>query len=137
MRHIDRVFIHCTGGNQNATPEDLMKVFKEKGWENPGYHYVIDKNGATHELLNINEIANGVAGYNANSIHIAWIGGLDGVDNRTPEQKKTLGIWINFFHWMGLLVMGHREIWGRNPKNWKKTCPNFDVWVDYPVVNPK
>lgn len=137
MRHIDRVFIHCTGGNQNATPEDLMKIFKEKGWKNPGYHYVIDKRGITHKLLDIEEVANGVAGFNANSIHIAWIGGLDGVDNRTAEQKTTLGCWINFFHSSGLLVMGHREIWGRNPKNWKKTCPNFDVWVDYPVVNPK
>lgn len=142
MRIIENVFIHCTGGNQDATPEDLMKVFKERGWKNPGYHYIIDKKGVTHQLLDIAEIANGIAGHNANSIHIAWVGGLGAdnrtpVDNRTPEQKKTLGAWISFFHRMGFMVMGHREIWGRNPKNWKKSCPNFDLWIEYPVVNPK
>jgi hypothetical protein len=131
MRKIEYVFIHCTGGNQDATSKDLILAFKEKGWKNPGYHIVIDKKGASHVLLDIKEVANGVAGRNFNSIHIAWIGGLDGVDNRTEAQKKTLGAWINFCRNCGFKVLGHRDIWGNSPKYWQKTCPNFDVTKEY------
>lgn len=27
--------------------------------------------------------------------------------------------------------MGHRDIWGKNPKNWKKQCPCFDAEKEY------
>ena len=28
-------------------------------------------------------------------------------------------------------IMGHRDIWGKNPKNWKKQCPCFDAEAEY------
>ena len=30
--------------------------------------------------------------------------------------------------------MGHRDIWGKNPKNWKKQCPCFDAEAEYKDV---
>ena len=27
--------------------------------------------------------------------------------------------------------MGHRDIWGKNPKNWKKQCPCFYAEEEY------
>ena len=96
MRRITRIFVHCTASYQsNTTEKTLRDEFKRKGWRNPGYHYVVKIDGGIIFMHPEDKVANGVAGYNKNSIHIAWIGGIDkqhpnGIDNRTPEQKRTL-----------------------------------------------
>lgn len=31
--------------------------------------------------------------------------------------------------------MGHRDIWGKNPRNWKKMCPCFDAEAEYAHID--
>lgn len=74
MRQIKRIFVHCTAGSQKQTIDDLKAEFRRKGWKNPGYHYVITTNGGTHQLLAIEEVSNGVQGYNSTAINVAYMG---------------------------------------------------------------
>lgn len=107
----------------------IEKDWKEnRKWEGPGYHYLIEPNGTVNELLNIELMANGVKGYNAESIHISYIGGVDEnnvpVDNRTSEQKIAqmkllLDLILKF---PDAEIKGHRDFPGV-----KKACPSFDV----------
>ena len=96
MRKITRIFVHCTASHQATTTEASLRAeFKNKGWKVPGYHYVIKTDGNIIKMLEESRVAYGVSGYNANSIHVSWIGGIDkkhpkGIDNRTPEQKIAL-----------------------------------------------
>lgn len=132
-RTIKHIFIHCTGGNQLAMPIDLMKEFAQKGWKNPGYHIVIDFMGRAHLMLPFEKVANGVKGWNLNAIHIAWIGGADGKDSRTQEQADTMKVIVKLLkeQYPEAKLMGHRDIWGEDPKKWQKTCPNFNVKEEY------
>ena len=88
MRRITRIFVHCTATYQeNTTEKTLRDEFKRKGWKNPGYHYVVKTDGNIIVMHPEDKVANGVANYNAHSIHVAWIGGIDkshsnGIDNR-------------------------------------------------------
>lgn len=144
MRQIERIFIHCTAGNQNATVEDLMREFKAKGWRNSGYHYLILTNGAIHQLLPDLEISNGVQGYNSTAINVAYTGGIDrngkAVDNRTEEQKKSLVSLLKSLRerYPKARIMGHRDISPDKNGNgivdsWEriKECPCFDAIVEY------
>lgn len=137
MRDIRRIFIHCTAGSQKQTLKDLLNEFKAKGWKNPGYHYVVFPDGKVEQLLAESKVSNGVQGYNDTSINIAYVGGINergkATDNRTAEQKeairdllKTLKIKYPNAH-----IMGHRDIWGKNPNKWKKQCPCFDAEKEY------
>ena len=101
-----------------------------------GYHYIIEANGNTVQLTNIELIANGASGFNQNSIHIAYIGGIDykrnPIDNRTSEQKIALKILI-----MQLVskfpdaeILGHYQL-----PNVKKACPCFDAAKEYCIYN--
>lgn len=137
MRKIERIFVHCTAGSQRQSISDLLKEFTRKGWKNPGYHYVVEANGKIHQLLDENKVSNGVQGYNATSINIAYMGGINSIgkptDNRTDEQKKALRIIIakvkkTYPH---AVIMGHRDIWGKNPSKWLKQCPCFDAMSEY------
>ena len=144
MRTIERIFVHCTAGNQNATVEDLMREFKAKGWQNSGYHYLILANGAIHQLLPDSEISNGVQGYNSTAINVAYTGGIDrngkAVDNRTEEQKKSLISLLKSLRerYPKAKIMGHRDISPDKNGNgiidpWEriKECPCFDAITEY------
>ena len=137
MRAIKYIVLHCTAGPQTQTIQaikDYWKAPKPKGcgWKSPGYHYIIEPDGDAVSLLPIEQVSNGVAGHNANSIHISYIGGANGVDNRTPAQKATQirlvkELKAKFPH---AEIKGHRDFPGV-----KKLCPSFDVKTWLKAVN--
>jgi|GEM_PF-147245 len=129
MRTIKYIVLHCTATPQNTTIESIQRYWRVNlGWKNPGYHFIIKPNGEAVQLLPIENIANGVAGYNTPSIHISYIGGVDAagkpLDNRTPEQKQTQIALIKKFkqQFPNAVVRGHRDF-----PNVHKACPSFDV----------
>lgn len=151
MRNIKYIIIHCTAGHQSQTIADLKNWWvKGMKWTNVGYHWVIEANGTATRLAPDDKVTNGVAGYNANSIHISWFGGvtknLKPIDNRTPEQKKSLQELVEAYlrKYPNAIVKGHRDFSpdkNRNgliePSEFIKNCPAFYVakWLKEIGVN--
>lgn len=137
-RVIKRIFVHCTASSQSMTIEGLRKEFVRKGWKNPGYHYVVDADGHITQMLEDAKVSNGVQGWNANAINVAYIGGVDvrgkAVDNRTSAQKSSLVGLLKVLvkRYPDAVIMGHRDIWGaESPGRWKKMCPCFNASAEY------
>ena len=144
MRNIKYIFVHCTASQQTATVQQILKEFTQRGWRIPGYHYIVDPKGMLTQLVAEDRISNGVKGYNAESINVAYIGGIDSkkkaIDNRTPEQKKTL---LNILtrlkkKYPNAIIMGHRDISPDKNHNgivdpWEriKECPCFNAKTEY------
>ncbi len=140
MRKVKYIAVHCTAGSQKATVNDLLAEFKRKGWKAPGYHYVITADGKIHQLLDTEKVSNGVKGYNSVSVNIAYTGGMDGVDNRTDEQKKSLVALLKLLRkrYPDAVIQGHRDFSpdlngnGKIEKSeWIKMCPGFDAKTEY------
>lgn len=140
MRKVKYIAVHCTAGSQKATVNDLLAEFKRKGWKAPDYHYVITADGKIHQLLDTEKVSNGVKGYNSVSVNIAYTGGMDGVDNRTDEQKKSLVALLKLLrkHYPDAVIQGHRDFSpdlngnGKIEKSeWIKMCPGFDAKTEY------
>lgn len=129
MRNINYLVVHCTATQPEAKIKDIQRYWKEKlGWNNPGYHYLILRDGEVRQLQDENKIANGVKGYNHESVHISYIGGIDKegkpVDNRTPEQRHAMFDKLVELSekYPKAKILGHRDFPGVN-----KACPSFDV----------
>ena len=150
MRQIRHIFVHCTASHQNSTTVDsLRREFQNKGWKRPGYHWVVFPDGRVVSMLDEALQANGVKGYNANSVHVAWVGGIDkehpkGTDNRTLEQKAALFDLLTKIklRYRNAIIMGHRDISPDLNHNgvvdpWEriKECPCFDAMVEYIDIN--
>lgn len=130
MRNIKYIVVHCTATPPTATVEAIKRFWKEvRGWgDTPGYHYLILRDGKTIQLLGEDKITYGAYGHNQDSVHIAYIGGIDQngkpKDNRTDEQKKTM--YDKLMELAGKYpkaeILGHRDFPGV-----KKACPSFDV----------
>ena len=94
-------------------------------------------------MLNESKSSNGVAGYNSVSINVCYIGGVDKqgkpLDNRTMEQKESLIFILKQLksRYPDAKIMGHREIWGSDPKKWKKWCPCFNASEEYKNIGVK
>lgn len=121
--------LHCTATSQNTSIQSILNYWRnELGWKNPGYHFIIKSSGEIVNLLPIELISNGVAGYNSNSIHISYIGGVDAKnkakDTRTPAQIDAQIKLIKQFksQFPSAIIKGHRDF-----PNVKKECPSFDV----------
>lgn len=162
MRQITRIFVHCTASWQNTTTvESLKKEFRDKGWKNPGYHWVIFPDGKVVQMLDEAKVANGVKNYNSHSVHVAWVGGIEykeypdhmnigtqkklvSVDNRTKYQKLALFDLLTKLKlkYKEATIMGHRDISPDLNHNgvvdpWEriKGCPCFDAMVEYMDIN--
>ena len=98
-------------------------------------------NGDIEQLLGEEDISNGVQGYNSTSINISYVGGIDKqgrpVDNRTDAQKQSLCRILTELkrRYPNAHIMGHRDIWGKDSKKWKKWCPCFDAEAEYAYLD--
>ena len=98
MRPITRIILHCSASlaGIDLTGQDILRMHTNpvsqggRGWHNPGYHYVIRLNGKVDQILPETRIANGVKGYNQDSIHICYIGGLMKKEQGKGNSEKSL-----------------------------------------------
>lgn len=150
MRNIKVAVIHCS-----ATPEgrDLKesdieamhaKRFKKIGGKHIGYHHVILLDGTDIQTKDYDFIGQHVAGANAETIGIVYIGGLDkkgkGKDTRTQKQKGAIQFRLMELkkQFPALKIRGHRDYSPDldgdgilEPFEFMKECPCFDARKEY------
>ena len=144
MRQIKYIAVHCTAGSQKQSIEDLRAEFRRKGWKKPGYHFVVKPDGGIVQMLDEEEVSNGVKGYNSVIINVAYIGGIDAqgkaTDNRTEAQKQSLENLLRILRgkYPKAVIQGHRDFSpdlngnGKIEKcEWIKACPCFDAKEEY------
>ena len=136
MRKIDYILIHCTASQPNATKQAILNYWKNTlKWKTVGYHRLIDANGVIHELAKYEQVTNGVKGYNSNSIHFSYIGGIDEAgkpkDTRTIKQKESLMYLVKQAkkQFPNAIVQGHKDF-----KGVVKACPSFDAKSEYKAI---
>jgi N-acetylmuramoyl-L-alanine amidase len=135
-RDIRFIVVHCTATPQTATVEAIQRYWRVNlKWKSNGYHVIVKPNGEAIRLSPDEAICNGVAGHNANSLHVSYIGGVDAkgkaIDNRTPEQKETM---LNILRdwkrkYPTATIQGHRDF-----PNVKKDCPSFNAKTEYALI---
>ena len=123
-RHIRYIFLHCTATRPNAKVSSIINYWKNNlGWKNYGYNAVLSENSYT-VLADLQQVCNGVRGYNSSSVHISYIGGIDAnnrpFDTRTPYQKAMMIRMTKALRkkFPNAKVMLHNEVS-------TKACPSF------------
>jgi len=136
MRNIKYIVIHCTATQPNTKKEAILSYWKNTlKWKTVGYHRLIDANGVINELAKYEQITNGVKGYNSESIHFSYIGGIDESgrpkDTRTLKQKESLLYLIKQAkkQFPNAIVQGHKDF-----KGVAKACPSFEAKNEYKVI---
>lgn len=146
MRQINNIVVHCTAGPQTQTAAQIISYHRRVlGWKAPGYHYIVAPDGHVTCALPESQVANGVKGHNSDSIHIAYIGGVDangkGIDNRTQAQKDAIVRILRELRprYPKARILGHRDIASKDingngiidPWERVKECPCFDAIPEY------
>lgn len=119
-------------GKKYARLEDLpvaVRRVRGNGWSDIGYHYLILLDGTLEVGRPVEKVGAHVAGHNADSIGVCYVGGTEkdnvrkAKDTRTPEQDQTLHALISQLRhrYPMARVLGHRDL------DRGKACPSFDV----------
>ena len=153
MKKLKYLVIHCTATREGreVTAAEIRRWHtspkpKGRGWKQVGYSRIYHLNGIFDVLVENNhdgivdmwEITNGAAGFNAVSEHWVYVGGLDAVtekqkDTRTEAQRNAMARDVIVFNKMFPEV----KIVGHNYLDPGKACPSFDVnaWLKSIGIN--
>jgi len=142
----DLIVFHCsaTRPNQHIGRETLEEWHLSRGFSSIGYHFVITRAGDLQLGRPLEDIGAHVQGFNANSVGVCMIGGLDAnghelvhaPDQFTPAQWRTAKTLVAFLRsvYPAARVCGHRDLSpdtnrdGRiEQREWLKSCPGFDA----------
>ena len=138
MRNIDTIIVHCAAtrprwgeGQPVEWKRDQIDAWhRDRGWNGIGYHYVIDRDGATATGRPVEAVGAHVKGHNAGSIGICLIGGHGSAatdafaDNYTPEQDAALRALIDDLKGRFPSIT---KVAGHNDFTTAKACPGFKV----------
>lgn len=132
MRNITEIIIHCadTPEGRDVKAADIRRWHKARGFDDIGYHYVIDLDGTIEAGREIEKAGAHAQGHNANSIGICYIGGADKQmkvkDTRTDAQKASLVLLLKYLRqrYPAAKIIGHRDVS-------VKPCPSFDAKMEY------
>ncbi|MCY0967904.1 N-acetylmuramoyl-L-alanine amidase [Chryseobacterium wangxinyae] len=133
MRKINFLVVHCTATQPETEIKSIQNYWKNTlKWKSPGYHFIIKSDGEVVNLLPIEHVSNGVAGYNSHIINVSYIGGIDKkgipMDTRTVAQKISILKILKDLKkkFPNAKIQGHRDF----PKV-NKACPSFDAKIEY------
>ena len=144
-RKIDFIVVHCTATKPSTAIENIKAYWRKNlGWQSPGYHKVVDPYGKVYVLADDEAVCNGVKGYNHNSVHISYIGGITdkgtAKDTRSPQQRAALLAELTAWKakYPDAIIQGHRDfsedVNGNgiiDPWERVKECPCFDAKIEY------
>ena len=139
MRLINEIIIHCAatrpewmeGQSVDAKRDEIRRWHVNgNGWQDIGYHYLIDRDGQVARGRALETQGAHTSGHNANSIGICLVGGHGSSmndpfsKNYTDAQDQALRVLINELQ---VRIPGIRKISGHNDYTKAKACPGFNV----------
>ena len=148
MRPIEKLIVHCaaTKPSMNIGATEIRQWHLANGWSDIGYNYVIRRDGLIENGRDLDrdgnvdeEVGAHAKGFNANSIGICLVGGLNASGQPAPEFTEAQFTALNGLlaglriRYPGAEVLGHRDLPGV-----AKACPSFDVrhWLATGKVRP-
>ena len=135
MRTINQIIIHCaaTPEGKAVTTEQIRRMHTApvakggRGWNDIGYHYVIEMDGTIRTGRPEAVIGAHCKGHNQNSIGICYVGGV-AADGKTPKDTRTVAQYDAMTRLLKQLKQKypHATIHAHNEFA-NKACPSFDV----------
>ena len=125
------IILHCsaTREGQDIKAKTIKQWHKERGFDDIGYHYVIDLDGTIEKGRDEDLVGAHCKGHNATSIGICYVGGCDKnmkpKDTRTPEQKRSMLSLVRKL--VNKYKIPVTQIWAHHDFDKHKACPSFDV----------
>ncbi len=152
-REIRRIVVHCSASSRHQRASEIVAYHLRsrskggRGWRVAGYHHIIEADGRVCDVVPHTAIANGAKGYNADSLHVCYVGGIDSsgraVDNRTEAQRCSMERLLRELRrqYPTAEIVGHRDLSpdtdgsGEVERHeWLKACPCFDARREYSSI---
>lgn len=147
-RQIDAIVLHCTAtlAHMDFRAADIRAMHLRRGFSDIGYHWLIRLDGDVEQGRDEGVAGAHVAGFNARTIGVVYVGGLrssDGKpkDTRNPAQIASMTQLLReiIARYPHAVILGHRDLSpdldkdGKvEPQEWMKFCPCFDAgpWAE-------
>ena len=128
FRDIKKIIIHCTGTKKGdrISREQIKRWHLERGFEDIGYHYIIEVDGNVQIGRPLHLVGAHCYGHNDDSIGIAYVGGLDESGNpcntlNVLQEKSLIQLCEKLKRqFQDITIHGHNEFSNKH-------CPCFEI----------
>lgn len=149
LRPITALVVHCTASRctSTLTPAALEAEHIARKFNGCGYHYYVTQDGRIYPMRNPEIAGAHVSGHNADTIGIAYEGGLNAggsaADTRTAAQRRSLAALLRvlLLIYPGARICGHRDYSPDlngdgiiEPNEYIKMCPCFNAAEEYAAL---
>jgi N-acetylmuramoyl-L-alanine amidase len=109
-RQIIKIYIHHSALSPDVGLEAIRKLHIQRGFDDVGYHFVIEENGEIRKGRNINTQGAHVKGDNIESIGICICGNFEETSPNKIQINALLSLLKKLFRKFGeLQVLGHKD----------------------------
>ncbi|MGB5810128.1 MAG: N-acetylmuramoyl-L-alanine amidase [Polyangiales bacterium] len=128
LRAIEVLAVHHSASSNKIDPATIRQWHLDRGWDDVGYHYLIDYKGHVHVGRPLPFAGAHAKGSNSNSIGVCVIGNnasLDRSDHWTTAQNYSLLDFISSVTKLfpTIRVVGHRDLMEPGYTE----CPGLDI----------
>lgn len=126
------IAIHCSATRpaMDVGVKEITQWHKNQGWQTCGYHFVIRRAGKVEKGRALDAIGAHVAGFNATSVGVCMVGGVNQKDFTKAENNFTSAQWASLKTVIADLVKRYPNAKVRGHRDFPrvaKACPSFDA----------
>lgn len=132
-RAINEIIVHCsaTAEGKDYTVAQIKQWHLQRGFSDIGYHYVIYRDGTTHNGRDVNISGAHCTGHNSHSVGVCYIGGC-ATDGKTPKDTRTDVQKASLSDLLKELKKLYPKATIHSHKDYaNKACPSFDATTEY------
>lgn len=133
MREITKIYVHHSALPRDKGIDEIRKLHLARGFEDVGYHFVIDNNGKIWKGRPIEKEGAHVKGDNVDSIGVCVCGNFE-IEEPLPSQVKALEkLILTLCKKLGKLeILGHRDF-----SQSDTVCPGHHLYQFLPKLREK
>ena len=125
MRKIKKIIIHCSDWEHTGYQFDEIKKWHiDKGWDDIGYHFVIEKDGTVKKGRDLDVVGAHCRKHNVDSIGVCLAGRR--MTDFMPIQFQVMQQLVRN---LCAVFKDIEEVSPHSAYNDSKTCPNFEIVI--------
>lgn len=113
LKKVNYIVVHHTATSINTTFEQIKQMHLDKGWQDIGYHKVIDYNGVVHQGRKDSVIGAQAFGLNSQSLGIVCVGNFEEILPSDKQYKALVTVCATLLNRYKLPIdklIGHKEV---------------------------
>ena len=139
-RSVEWIVLHHSASDFDATIADIERWHRERGFDDIGYHWVIDRDGLIWEGRSEQIIGAHARGLNAESLGVCCIGNFETSEPTPPMVEALIRLLVSIayrYQVSSQKIIGHQDVCNLRSEATPTECPGKQLAQLLPMIRER